>query len=726
MKRMTLAIFTLFSLSAFADWNLPRFNRGDATNGGLRTVWSCTGNRGDMPEQRELEIYYTPNGQLAFRPDIFRGSFNLLKLFSRRRDSSNVDECLRAFLSTIPEVVANYQESRCSGSSELVCTKTAAEISLDAGRKIRTSSFYNKYRNDLASVQDLLPAPAIVERPVIPRTPVVANTPVTNTPVTNTPVVNRPVVDRILPRPEANPDSARTRLLDYMIDNYEKFEDIKQYARFCPQMGDTTGANAAYCRDRHTRNNAFLASLSQQFTAVRGEPISQERLLQSIECLPPSVGEFRDIEDILNKMDEQGECGALANVGDHKLFRKATAGTQAWYTSGNYLLKKTAADAYEATLNLDFTNSGGRMNSQEMMNKVQGCLADASVYMRGPGGARLNIKALSPQEVEAQLPRSERPLPGVINIIPDQVRLENGTMAANEINSGNFHSNIDCPTITHEILHHLGLCDEYRETRTNIVPGLTRSRAEEWSCRVVPSAPSIMKNQNEVYDGAIPQQFSCACVNEGCRNAMSGNNARNLANRKILMTATPNDILGSLASHCGTPVYLPTVNEVPQPDKAYVDIVNGPGVLTFQSRTLNTENGQFRVARKNVTCRCPAGDVSCPEAMARIGTIIASSPEIKQCPLHTQNSSEKRVATPGAAASITPDGFNFVTTPHMNSLVTPNQFDKILTGNCRQGPSETYKRCSEYSYIPQESSACAQKPAECSDDNQFLGRSSAQ
>jgi hypothetical protein len=215
MKLITLTLFALFSISAFADWSLPRFNRNDNSNGGLRTVWSCPVNRGDMPELKEVEIYYTADRQLAFRPNIFRGSFNPFGLFGRRRPSSNVDECLRSFMNTIPQAVANYQEARCSGSSDPVCTRSAQDITLDAGRKIRTTSFYNKYQNDLASVQDLLPAPAqvAVETPVGPRP---------------TPEVRRPLPERIVPRPEENPDRARTRLLDYMIDNFEKFEEIKE------------------------------------------------------------------------------------------------------------------------------------------------------------------------------------------------------------------------------------------------------------------------------------------------------------------------------------------------------------------------------------------------------------------------------------------------------------------------------------------------------------------
>ncbi len=714
MKLFTLLILTIFSITASADWSLPRFNRDDNSNGGLRAVWSCPVNRGDMPEMSEVEIYYDTDGQIAFRPDLFGRSLNPINAIRRlfgRKNSTNVDECLRSFMNTIPQAVANYQEARCSGSSDLVCNRTPQQIFQEAGRKIRSSHFFTKYRNDVASLQDIIPEPVVTERSV---------------PAVPTPDIRRPVADRIVPRPEENPDRARTRLLDYMIDNYSKFADIKEYARFCPDLGSTTGANANYCQDRHNRNNSFLTNLSQMFTAVRGEPISQTRLLQSIECLPPNRQEFNDLTDILHSMDSKEDCSPLNSVGDYKLFRKAQAGTPAWYTSGNYLLKKTADDTYEATLNLDFRDIGGAINSQQMMAKVQRCLSDASPFMRGPGGAKLNIRALSPAEIDAQIPRSERPLPGVINVIPDQVRADNGVMVNNEINAGNFHSKIDCPTVTHEVLHHLGLCDEYRETRTNIVPGLTRSRAEEWSCRVVPTAPSIMRSQNEVYNGAIPQQFSCNCVNDGCRNAMRGTDARSVAHRRLLMAASSYEVLGSLAPHCSNPVYLETVETVTEPDKAYTNIQSRPGVLTFQNRALLTENGRFKVTRKNVTCTCPEGDVSCPAALAAVAERISNNPEVKDCPAHTSSASEKGLASPGAATAFNENGFTVVTTPTLPSLVSPNQFDKILTGDCRQGTSAIYKRCAEFSYSSQDSATCSQKPAECSDDNQFLGRGSEQ
>ena len=720
MKLITFILTALFSISAFTEERFPRFNRDDVSTGGLRTVWSCPINRGDMPELREVEIFYETDGKIAFRPDIFRASSNAItaleSFFSGRKSSSNVDECLRSFMSTIPQAVANFQAARCSGSPDLTCTKSAQDILLEAGRKIRRSSFYRRYQNDLASVEDLLPVAPVPPRQV---TRIVTPDPTPNV----GPMNNRPNVEIILPRPEENPDRARTRLLDYMIDNFSKFEDIKQYASFCPNMGSTTGQHALYCQDRHTRNNAFLTNLSQMFTAVRGEPISQARLLQSIECLPPSVSEFRDLDDILNKMDEKDDCGVLTNVGDHKLFRKAPSGDPAWYTSGNYLLKKTATDTYEATLNLDFVNRGGALNSQQMLAKVQGCLNEASPYMRGPGGTRLNIRALSPAEIESQLPRSERPLPGTINVLPDEVRAQVGNMVSNVIDASNFTSNINCPTVTHEILHHLGLCDEYQESRTDIIPGMTRSRSVEWSCRVVPNGPSFMKSLNEAYNRAVVQQLSCDCVNESCRNAMLGSDPRSVANRKLLMSSTLFDVFGSLSSHCATPVYLPTVDDVPNPDKAFTNIEYNGGVLNFQTRSLMSENGRFRIARKNITCTCPAGDVNCPAALAEAVTRMGSSPQIFECPLHTQPSSAKTAATVGSTTSFHSNGFNMVSTPVLPSLLTPNQFDKILTGNCRQGPSSMYKKCAEFSYMAQDSSACSEKPADCSDDTQFLGRS---
>jgi hypothetical protein len=356
-----------------------------------------------------------------------------------------------------------------------------------------------------------------------------------------------------------------------------------------------------------------------------------------------------------------------------------------------------------------------------MMNTVRNCLAAANPYIKGPGGERIALRALTPDEAN-RLPQGERPKADSINIIPDQVRASDGSMAEAEINSGNFHSNISCPTVVHELLHHLGLCDEYLENRTNVVPGMSRARSTEWSCRVVPNRPSIMKNHIEAYNAAVPRQLTCECVNTSCQTSMTSMDPRDLAARKLLTTANPYSVLGSLGvSNCANAPYMVSGNP-PEPDKAYRNVQVNGGTLTFEHRTVfHTNLNRFDIGVRNVTCNCPAGDSTCPAVFARAAEFFRRNPQAEDCPMHTRRTNTQEVVPPNSVTTFSPLSFNLVTEPRSSSLIEPSHFDKILTGGCTTSSSAMFKQCADYAYISRESPACNNKPAACSNDNLLLG-----
>ncbi len=187
------------------------------------------------------------------------------------------------------------------------------------------------------------------------------------------------------------------------------------------------------------------------------------------------------------------------------------------------------------------------------------------------------------------------------------------------------------------------------------------------------------------------------------------------------MTISPNSVLTFAASkYCSDPVYLASTENVPNPDKAFVDVRHSPGALTFQHRLVFMDGQRLTYARKNVTCNCPAGDSECSSYLARAAEIMPTNPPADSCPHYTTDAG-RSVAPEGATGNISANGFTIVTTPRAESLISPNQFDKILTGACTTSPSSLFKRCSEFAYSAEGSSTCAQKPAECSNDDQFLG-----
>ena len=81
--------------------------------------------------------------------------------------------------------------------------------------------------------------------------------------------------------------------------------------------------------------------------------------------------------------------------------------------------------------------------------KVQECLKEANTMMLGPKGEKINLSISKIPECSTQ--RQSRPN-----------RIAIGSKD-HRSNSKKYESDIDCSTITHEILHLAGLCDEYTE-----------------------------------------------------------------------------------------------------------------------------------------------------------------------------------------------------------------------------------------------------------------------
>ena len=84
------------------------------------------------------------------------------------------------------------------------------------------------------------------------------------------------------------------------------------------------------------------------------------------------------------------------------------------------------------------------------MEKVQECIGQANQNMLGPKGEKLKIVIQDPDNQTES------------NCNNDTIEI--GIASSTHRSSATtFQSNIDCSAITHEILHHLGLCDAYIE-----------------------------------------------------------------------------------------------------------------------------------------------------------------------------------------------------------------------------------------------------------------------
>lgn len=91
-------------------------------------------------------------------------------------------------------------------------------------------------------------------------------------------------------------------------------------------------------------------------------------------------------------------------------------------------------------------------------------------------------------------------------------------------NSSQWESQIDCPTIVHEALHLMGLCDGYHERTTQAHGGLRvndpTASQYRYDCRNTEPDTSVMTNPWNALEDQDDILF-CNCTNDGCRTTPS-------------------------------------------------------------------------------------------------------------------------------------------------------------------------------------------------------------
>jgi hypothetical protein len=162
--------------------------------------------------------------------------------------------------------------------------------------------------------------------------------------------------------------------------------------------------------------------------------------------------------------------------------------TQATGLAAHFLLSRPSEEEHLAQLNLRFSPSD---RDAEFRERATFCLDGFQDNLLGPNGQRLRI----------ELPQDASSLPAalastLITIQPDDYRA----------NSSNWDADINCSTILHELLHLLGLVDEYEERwlgyHHGADGGLVKATLEsdpglsEYGCRSLGPVDSIMSNQD--------------------------------------------------------------------------------------------------------------------------------------------------------------------------------------------------------------------------------------
>lgn len=527
------------------------------------------------------------------------------------------------------------------------------------------------------------------------------------------------------------------KLMDHMDGSCQQ-RFIRQYmdSNYTSSLVGDWGI-ISYCKINETE---FCTSLRDRFKIVdqniermleKAYGDAGKEFYENVACeIEPGPQSLDNLLNQLKKFDQALSCRQLS-VGDAIVVDSNSISTRSpTGISMRYSLERTGDKNLKARLNLNFKpNANVNVSANEMFTRVQSCMKELSPYFKGPDGEVLNIDIINSEEAKS-LKSNQRPPKIDIAISGPNHRS----------NSGDYESDIDCPTIAHEVLHLMGLCDEYRETVNGnyynpetgeVVPASSDGAKfiNSANCRVLAKVPSIMSNQNTVIEAVVPKAPVCKCETADCKMFTK-------ASKKLqdLYIKDPWAIsTGRLNSE-----YCDYKSQGPQSISQYE---SQGELLTLNSDSDTSLDYTIRywddyhpkqVQNLKVTCACPSGDENCLSYLNQIRDDLKTGniPQKQYCPGGSKTISRKVGVVDDSAGVVVneDDGtfmFNGKTVDKTASLLHPQHFERIANGTCAE-KAKPYSDCAQFAYRTDPSGKCLDVPKECQDPKYFLGAGNKQ
>lgn len=660
----------------------------------FKVEWACPK---DSSDKTSIAVSFNDQGKLQFKPDIFTGKYK----------SGNLDElsvCIADFQKSVSEALKAYQTQNCSSSKDSLCVITQSYIDQKVFDKLKSSNLVKNTPG--IKLNPLSQSPKEDVKPKEEVKPKNDNSNLVNViPTTPEAYLQQKIASKEIDPKNLN-QSFSFNNKSYKVSDFDQVvganienvfqnmnrDEAKQFAQNYMVAKSDVLKNKAPSETR----TQVLNNLNQMFGYIYGEK-GPEELAKILECKPED--DLKPITDILTSLEDTqkvDKCKQLA-PGEHKVFKKDSSN---YYGTGHYLLKRTKEGDYQAVVNVKFKTGGGSVSPQEMMERSKNCLNVASPSLKGPNGERLQFAVLTPDEAKT-LPDDERPQPYEVSIEP----VGFGT------NAGSYAQNVGCDTITHEMLHLLGLCDEYLEDRPQY--------GDQWNCRVVTKAPSLMRDL-ATFDQAVGRQVTCNCTSQTCKSIMKGTNE----DLKQIYTGQNGYDVSDYKfrnQYCRDEYINTPAKTLKDPNKAITVLNDAANDLVMETRYV-TESATapfYRLIRSKIICKCPAGDENCMAQKSKIVKTANDSGVRDMCP---QGTTLVNKGSPKSKTGFNLDGdtMTMVSKPVLPSLLQPQQFNKILAGACSGKGADAYNECADFAYKSDKNGPC-NVPEKCRDDKFFLG-----
>ncbi len=232
-----------------------------------------------------------------------------------------------------------------------------------------------------------------------------------------------------------------------------------------------------------------------------------EKKNEILECgpaqLPPlATVDLSKIEAKLKANYDESNCPDVP-VGKSRVINKndneSPTGVQQ-----KFKLSRLDENTYEVALNLKFNPNPKYLKAlniteaglQEGLHKrIQDCIATINPKLIGPNGKKIQIRLSD---------SSEKSPPPEVKIAVDDTKRENSLL---------YSYAAECPTIAHELMHLMGLVDEYKEKSLGFIrgpdgtyhyfDGESADRVPKYDCRVLGPKDSLMVDPYATWSAAF-------------------------------------------------------------------------------------------------------------------------------------------------------------------------------------------------------------------------------
>ncbi len=438
----------------------------------------------------------------------------------------------------------------------------------------------------------------------------------------------------------------------------------------------------------------------------------------------PKDKSYESFLDTWNKLDDVLMCTEL-KVGESRVLKNVSNDVLGHYHS----LKRLSDKKYEASLAIKFT-SPDPIQNQNMRKRVNDCISKTSEYFKSPSGEQMDVKIITPLE------NQKKPINERLEVVSIDIAAKG---VAFRSHSKKYEESISCEVITHELLHLMGLVDEYHEHWNKVY--FRRSTKEVYNprhfprdkdknnfetttayvgCRSHSQKPSVMSSQGKMFQEAVKKKISCECKTDSCKQFI-----KNMKNLKISLFSTPEQ--SNLIKYCKRSILK---NKKLSQDyefdgKFYKNKNFSQSSLEFEIENfdMGTDLKTPRLVGYKYSCICQ--DDSCRKYINYYKNNFIDKNKFNSRNYcfsgATQNKSQSsNIAFDSAEPyKVNNNGtFSFTTTPSLNSLLRPAHFEQLKWGSCSSKASK-YKSCAKYAYKSLDFQ-CSDKPKYCDSDEGWL------